>query len=249
MMPLARGQVMAGFSEEGAPPPRPAFNVQDDAGLFTRNPEVLRGISDRLRGLEQKHQFRMYVLIESVVIGTSPVDLAAKLQQAWLPDGDGVVLVYEVDTKTFGMGRPYDSGDVTRPGKGTRIPSFVAADAVERIRSQLASTQKDVSSDPAELLDRLTTLFVQEFGTYLDRSTQPTPGDASTTKFFWVGGGVVCVLGGLVWWTARRFRKSEQVQRRVFRFAPVPDEQRLGAPFGAMVSSRPFSSPGPAHRP
>ncbi|BCU76084.1 TPM domain-containing protein [Luteolibacter sp. LG18] len=236
--PFGRGQMMAGFSADGPPPPRPAFNVQDNAGLYTRNPEGLRVISDRLRGLEQQHGFHLYVVTESVVMGATPVDLAARLQQAWLPEGDGVVLVYEVDTRAFGMGRPYDSGNVTKPGNGARIPSFVAAGVVERVRSQLASDQQR-TLDSQALLDHLTGLLVNEFGGYLEAS-RGSAIDAPTARIFWIGAGAAVVLGGLGWWIARRARRAEVERRRTYRFPPVPDQQRLGAPFGAMVSSRPF---------
>ncbi|MGC4015431.1 MAG: TPM domain-containing protein [Luteolibacter sp.] len=195
--------------------PRPAFNVQDDAGLFTRNPEGLRVISDRLRSLEKKHNFRMYVLIESVVIGTTPVDLAARLQQIWLPDGDGVVIVYEVDTRAFGMGRPYDAGDVTRPGKGVRIPSFVAAGAVERIRDQLSVNQRETASDlgrPARPSDLPFFVRIRDLIPLSGAGRQPEPRRCLAGKILPLG--VACCIGRrLVLWFSAVTAGAEPIGR------------------------------------
>ena len=234
--PVAQAQAVPSLYGDDPPPPRPAFNVRDNAGLFTRDPDRLRGISDRLRLLDERHGFHVYVVIESAVMGSSVIDLAARLQQAWLPDGDGFVIVFESDTRSFGLGRNYEVSDADDAKSRTDVPSFYAADALERIRSQL-----DPKLEPADLIDQLTLLLSADVGGYLDRRHAPEPG-GQTLRLVLVAVGVLSALGLVGLGIARLAQQAEKRRKRSFRFPPASGEQRLGAPFGAKVSSRRFGA-------
>lgn len=236
LVPGARAQAVPGLFGDDPPPPRPAFNVQDNAGLFARDPDRLREISDRLRLLDQRHGFHVYVVVESAVMGSSAIELAARLQQAWLPDGDGFVIVFESDTRSFGLGRNYDVSDADDAESRTDVPSFYAADALERIRSQL-----DPKLEPAELIDQLTLLLASDVGGYLDRRHAPEPG-GQTLRLVLAAVGVLSALGLIGLGIARLAQEAERRRKRSFRFPPASGEQRLGAPFGAKVSSRRFGA-------
>lgn len=235
LAPVAHGQVVPSLYGEELPPPRPAFNVQDKAGLFVREPERLREISDRLRVLEQRHGFHVYLVIESVVMGSSAIESAARLQQAWLPDGDGFVIVFETDNRAFGLGRNYEASSAEKMKSHTDIPSFYAAEAFERLRSQL-----DPKLEPAELVDQMTVLLVDDLGGYLDRHHAPESG-GKMLRLVLAAAGVLSALGLVGLGVARLTHLAEKRRRRSFRFPESPDRQRLGAPFGAKVSSRRFA--------
>lgn len=234
----AIGQAVSGFYGEGPPPPRPAFNVQDNAGLFQRDPDRLREISDRLRQLEQRHGFHVYVVVESVVMGSSPIELAARLQQAWLPDGDGFVIVFEADNRSFGLGRAYEASSVEELKATSEIPSFYAADAFDRIRARLDPGLED----PAGLLDQMTQLLVADIGGYLDRRHAPESA-GTTLRLVLASLGVLSALGLAGLGVARLLHQTERRRRRTYRFPSAAESQRLGAPFGAKVSSRRFAEP------
>lgn len=232
---MAHGQGVAGRYGDGPPPPRPAFNVQDNAGLFTRDPDRLRAISDRLRTLELRHGFHLYIVIEPVVMGSSAVELAARLQQAWLPNGDGFVLVFESDNGAFGLGHKYEVADGDEARFHAELPSYYAALALDRAHSRLAS-----DLEPGEMVDQISALLVEDVGGYLDRSAVP-PSAGLTLRLVLATVGALSALGLAGLGLARLAQRAERRRRRSFYFQEVSGEQRLGAPFGAMVSARRFS--------
>lgn len=234
--PVAQAQVVPSLYGDEPPPPKPAFNVQDNAGLFTRDPDRLRAISDRLRELEQRHGFRIYVVTEPVVMGSSSIELAARLQQAWLPDGDGFVIVFESDNRVFGLGRNYEVSDADEAKSRSVVPSFYAADALDRILAQL-----DPKLESPDLIDRLTSLLVADIGGYLDRRQAPEA-SGQNLRLVLAAVGVLCALGLLGLGLARLAHQAEKRRRRSYRFPPATDGQRLAAPFGAKVSSRRFGA-------
>jgi hypothetical protein len=232
---LARGLGVTERYGDGPPPPRPASNVQDNAGLFTRDPDRLRAISERLRTLEQRHGFHLYLVIEPVMIGSSAVELAARLQQAWLPDGDGFVLVFESDNGSFGLGHKYEVADGDKARFRAELPSYYAAQALDRARSRLAS-----DLEPDEMVDQLSRLLVEDVGGYLDRSLVPPSADR-TLRLVLATVGVLSALGLAGLGLARLAQRAERRRRRSYYFQEVSGEERLGAPFGALVSARRFS--------
>lgn len=239
----SHGQEISGFSGNSLPPPRPAYNVQDNAGLFARNQEQLKAISDRLYTLSEKNHFHIYVVIESAVMGSNPIELSARLQKAWLPDGDGFVIVYEVDSRSFGMGRPFD----TAASPATIIPSYVTADIITKVHTRLEGEIESLRAegkpmDNETLLDRLTLLLSKECGDYL--AVRQAPDESKEgIKLGMATVGIMALVGLVALLGAQLFRRREQHQSRSFSFPAVEDPQRLGAPFGAKVSARRFRGP------
>ena len=50
-------------------------------------------------------------VVEPVLIATTASELASQLQQSWLPDGGGLVVVYESDNRSLGFGREVGGGE------------------------------------------------------------------------------------------------------------------------------------------
>ena len=117
LMGSSAGQDLPEWLAKSANSKPPDFGVRDENGFFTRDSGAMKRISDQLRKLEADHGFRIFLLVEPVLIATSAPELAAQLQQSWLPKGDGLVVVYESDNRSLGFGRDVggepDTGDAT----------------------------------------------------------------------------------------------------------------------------------------
>ena len=119
--------MLAGFGQalpdwlarSGAPKP-PDFGIEDDSGFFNRSSGAVKRISDQLHKLEADHGFRIFLIVEPVLIATTAPELAAQLQRSWLPEGNGLVVVYESDSRSLGFGRDFegapDQKETLRPG-------------------------------------------------------------------------------------------------------------------------------------
>jgi hypothetical protein len=117
------------------------------------------------------------------------------------------------------------------------VPSFFAADTLDEIRARL-----DPNLEGADLLGQLTTLLVADVGDYLDRRKAPETAGA-TLRMVLAAVGVLSALGLVGLGLARLDHQAEKRRRRSYRFPDASGRQRLGAPFGAMVSSRRFAEP------
>jgi len=239
LAPVGRGQSATGFSGDTLPP-RPNSDVVDNAGLFSRNPKGLKIITDRLSRLEQSEGFHIYLVTDSVIMGSNPVEMATRLQQGWLPEGNGFVIVYEVDSGSFGIGRPYDVVFKAGNDGGSQIPTFVAAEIIEHVSRQLDQEQKVQPMDSQVLLDRLSILLVSECQRYLEQGRAKTKND-QTMKVAGAMLGAIVLLAVVGFGAVRLMHRKERKNNRSYRFPPVPDQQRLGAPFGAKVSARRFA--------
>jgi len=230
----AHGQTVSA-REDAKLPPAPAFWVRDDSGVYAREPESLRRLSDILRGLEVRHGLKIYLVLEPVLLGQSASGLANELNSAWLPDGEGFVIVYESDTRSIGLGRSF----VERPGARGGPGPWLGANDMLMIWTKAAGGIKD-EGGAKQYIEALVTALASGFDEYFTRKQTPPPaGRALRTGLFMVGGGVVlalAVMGGF--WLTRR----SEAERARIRFFPLLDTQeRLGAPFGGgSVSSRRF---------
>jgi hypothetical protein len=223
--------------ESGLLPARPESHVRDNAGLFTRDPEGLSKISERLQHLAAKHRYHVYVVIESALMGEPPVELAARLQAEWLPDNDGFVVVYQSDERKFGVAPPDNFRMLDENLKVSRIPPYAMVEIFERVGNKLGSPEK-IRSDT--FLDQFTTLLVAECDAFFEQIPKETLQSSAPVLLLWCA-AAIAVVGGAGWWIVRNLGKVDQRKSRTFYFPEREDSQRLGAPFGAKVISRRFS--------
>lgn len=239
-MPLcAVAQELQGWAESENLPRRPASGVLDEAGIFDRDPQRLQAISDRLQELERMCGFRMCVAVYAVLLDDSPSGRAGALQRAWLGNSDGLVIVYEADTKRLGYGRDMESVD-TRIGMAgqaiTAIPLYVLTPMLGRVNARLAGCPEQ---GPA-FVERLARDLATELEAYFQRGQAEQPkGRVLRLVLLLVGAACGAALLGLLF--NKLMDRAEAKRKKVFHFPDVVVGMRLGAPYGGgKISSGSF---------
>jgi len=174
-------------------------------------------------------------VVEPALIATSAPEMAAKLRQAWVPEGDGLVMVFESDSRHLGIGR-----DLTRSAENPpRVPSHELTALLNRA---LESADPKLATEA--YVENLVEKLTGELNAYFKRRATPPPADRSVKVGLLVVGTLALLglgaigLSGLV-------RHSSMAGVRSFRFPTVDRSERLGAPCGGNVTARRFAPPGP----
>ena len=221
----------------GAKQPPPSC-VQDEGNFFNKNSGAFKRISEQLRRLELDHGYKIYLVVEPVLIATSPSELAAELLKAWVPDGNGLVLVFESDSRHLGIGR--DLATRSDPSAGASlVPSHETSAILAR-----ASESTDTTLSPEPYLETLVGSLVREYEAYFKRRATPPPAERSV-KIVLLVVGIVALLGLGAIAIGGLIRHSSMAASRSFRFPVVDRPERLGAPCGGSVTTRRFSPPRP----
>jgi hypothetical protein len=218
-------------------PPKPtAMGVRDVNGFFSRDSGARKRISAQLLQLETAHDFRIYLMVEPVLIATTAPELAAQLQQIWLPQGNGLVVVYEADSRRIGYGR--DVAGLPGPQvPASRIPTHEMAALLDR-----ATAATDQQLAPEAYIEALMANLAREIGGYFERRKAPPPADRSLRLTLLALGGLTLLALGAVL-VAALGRLPGAAGSRKFRFPPVAATERLGAPGGGgKVITRRFRS-------
>jgi hypothetical protein len=227
-------EAQAALSASQAQPP--VSGVLDSAGFFNRNPEALQRISDRIQKLDHDHGYKIYLVIEPVLLTSSAPELAAALRQAWVPDGNGMVVVFESDSRKVGVGRDLTSNPINHKNS-LQVPSNQVNAILER-----AMAGVDPQLGPLPYLEALIGRLGDEVDAYFHHLSVQPPAERSVKLGLLIIGGlallglVAIALGGFV-----RFSSMAGTQR--FRFPVVDRPERLGAPCGASVTARRFAPP------
>lgn len=214
----------------------PDFGILDEGGFFNRNSGAMKRISDQLRKLESDHGFRIYLVVEPVLIATTAPELAAQLQQSWLPEGNGLVVVFESDNRSLGFGR--DLGGT--PGAiedASHVPTHETAAILLRAQEGMEETPV-----PEASIESLMGNLVMEFTSYFERRSAPLPaGRSLRLGLLTIGGVTLLALGAIV--VGAIVRLPSMAGSRRFRFPLVDRPERLGAPCGGgNVTVRRFKS-------
>lgn len=225
-----------GMSKNAGENPPPALAIVDDSNFFIKSSGAFKRISEQLRGLEVDHGYKIYLVVKPVLISTTPSELAAELRQAWIPDGNGLVLVFESDSRQLGIGR--DLASRPDPTESlVRVPSHetsaLLARAVEAADPKLA---------PEPYLEALVGSLVREYEGYFKRRATLPPAERSM-KIGLLIVGILALLGLGAIAVGGLMRHSSMVMGRSFRFPVVDRPERLGAPCGASVTTRRFAPP------
>lgn len=212
------------LAENGLRKP-PDFGIQDEGGFFNRNAGAMKRISDRLRKLEADHGFHILLMVEPVLIGTTAPELAAELQPYWLPEGNGLVVVYESDSRSIGFGRDVGGEPATGAIAG-RVPTHETAAILEQARE---ATDPDLA--PEAYVESLMGNLVSGFDDYFKlRKAPPPPGRALRLGLLAIGGLTLLALGAIG--IGALARLPSMAGTRSFRFPVVDRPERLGAPSG-----------------
>jgi hypothetical protein len=174
-------------------------------------------------------------VVEPVLIAATAPEMAAELRQAWVPDGNGLVMVFESDSRQLGVGRDL-TGSAENP---LRVPSHELTALLNR-----ALEAADPKLAKEAYIENFVEQLTGELDSYFKRRATPPPADRSVKIGLLVAGtlallGLAAIgLGGLV-------RHSSMAGVRSFRFPTVDRPERLGAPCGGNVTARRFAPPTP----
>jgi len=213
----------------------PDSGVRDASGFFGRESGAGERISAQLRQLENDHGYRMYLVVEPVFISATAPELAVQLHQAWLPDGNGMVIVFEGGSRSMGFGRDL----------GVKKEAEVAGDLVPTHETaailQKALLATDTALAPPVYLETLVGNLVRELNGYFQRRAAPPP-DGRSLRFALLALGGLALLGLVAIAVGALTRLRSVAGVRALRFPAVDRPERLGAPCGGSVTTRGFGN-------
>lgn len=219
-------------------PPPPASGILDTGGFFNRDPSAFKRISEQLHQLEQDHGFKIYLVVEPVLIATSAPEWAELLRHQWLPDGNGMVVAYESNSQNLGVARDM-AGGPDLADNPARVPSNETTAMLHRA---MDATKLDKRSET--FLETLIVNLVGEFDGYFKRRATPPPPERSM-KIGLLAIGTLSLLGLAMIGLGGLLRHSSMAGVRRFRFPVVDRPERLGAPCGSCVTARSFGPKRP----
>jgi hypothetical protein len=214
----------------------PAFGVLDESNLFSKDSGAFKRISDQLRKLELAHNYKIYLVVESVLIGSTPSELAADLRRAWIPEGNGLVLVFETDSRRLGIGQDLENHPAIT-GQGSRIPVNETSGMLIR-----AAEATDIQLAPEPYLETLVNRLYHEHEDYFKRLATPTPPERSVKTGLLIL-GILAVLGLGAIAIGALLHHSSIAAGMKFRFPVVDRPERLGAHCGGSATARKFAIP------
>ncbi|MGJ8643177.1 MAG: TPM domain-containing protein [Luteolibacter sp.] len=206
-------------------PQPPPSGLSDEGNILGRNSDAQRQIINQLKKLESEHNYRLYVILERSLIGTTPSTLAADLQQEWMPKGEGLVVVFESDTRRLGFGRGLDASEGIMEGT-EGVPAY---SLVEIISDALQASEG--IEVPELFIQKLVDEMCVNLEAYFKKKEAPEKGGRSLRlALATIGALSLLALGGMmVGWM---MGKSEKKQGRVLKFPEIDTPERLGAPYG-----------------
>jgi hypothetical protein len=206
-------------------PLRPANGLSDVYGVIARDTEAQQNITGLIRDLEIRYGYKLYVVLERKLILTTANSLASQLCEMWLPNGGGLVIVFELDTRKIGCG--YRFG---KSGEGMESDSEVPAYELEAILARAFADMKRSESMESNM-ESAVTLIGEGIHDYFDRKKVP-PEEGRSLKLALIAVGALSLLalGGMLlgWLLGKSDRK--QSKKRTFPLFDVPE--RLSAPYG-----------------
>lgn len=223
--------------EKLAKEPPPAFGVVDDGHFFNKNSRAFDRISEQLRKLEKDHGYKIYLVVEPLLITTTPSELAAELRQIWAPDGNGLVLVFESNSHHLGIGWDLTSNQDRLIANASQVPSHETSAMLARARDST-----DGSLAPEPYIETLVANLVREHEGYFSRRAEPPPPERSVKMGLLIVGTLALLgLGAII--AGAIVRHSSMSGVRKFRFPVLDRPERLGAPCGGSVTTRRFAPP------
>jgi hypothetical protein len=212
--------------------PVPDRQVNDLNGFFGNDPEVIRRIAVKLWQLQADHGYRIYVVVEPVLMSDNAPRLAAMLQKNWLPDGNGLVIVYEGDSRSLGIGRNVAPMEASAP------PMLTTHQTDALLHAAVAAT--DPVLPPVEFMEALVDNLTREFNGFFERRDAPPPQVRSLRRGLLVV-GLLALLALAVIGVCALTRLKSMTPARTLWFPELERPERLGAPCGARVTCRKIS--------
>ena len=241
MLCLMLGTAVVGAGDSGTlpVPPEPVGGVLDDARVFETAQERLGVLQNRIESTSQLTGIPVRVAVFDTLIGRTLAEEAARLREAWLGGGAGVLLVIESDSGRWQVvwadGGPVPAeGMPAVPGVGPGVvPGPEQLRIEERMRSLGVPGQRSV-----EDTERLVMTLVEGVETAVAEEARPG-GWTKEVVVMVIGLLAAILLAAMLGWAWVRRHASRARERMVF--PEVSIGRRLGAPYGGgKVTARRF---------
>ncbi len=213
----------------------PESGILDASHLLDHHSDSFQRISSEIRKLRADRGFSIYLVLEPVLIGTSVQELANELRRSWLPDGTGVVLVFETDSRMLGVGQEMIEKPEQKETAG-HVPNF---ESTAILTQSMAAVDKNLPTEA--YLDAFVGKLAEGFNNYFDRLETPPPKQRSIRTALLVVGGL-SLLGLAAIAAGALIRYTSMAKVGTYRFPVVDRPERLGAPGGASVTCRRFAT-------
>lgn len=202
--------------------------LTDESGVLGKGSDAQRRVAAMIEDLERERGYRIFLVIERSLISSNANDMAAQLQQEWLPEGGGMVVVYESDTRELGLGRNLDPEEGISEGE-IGVPSYELFRIIGHALT--AADKKEGAEKPEIFIEALMAEICEEIEAYFAKKEAPAESGRSL-RLALVTVGALSLLAlcgmGLSWLSGKADRR--QAETRVFPVIDVPE--RLGAPYG-----------------
>lgn len=109
-------------------PPVPSSGLLDEDDVLKDDPAINSRLIMLLQDLEERHSYRLIVVLERWLIRTAAQDFASSAQLEWLPEGGGLVVVFEWNTGNMGFRRGLNGIEMI--DNECDFPSFALTDIV-----------------------------------------------------------------------------------------------------------------------
>jgi hypothetical protein len=227
--------------DDFVPPPPPEDRLLDESRVLARDEERRQAIVAALAELEAKHGFRIYYALYSSLYGRSLNERARQLQEAWLGDKPGLVLLLETDSRTYRFAMPVPRPREIEPGTKLEMPessdlSLLDLSIVDRGLEGSLMT----AGDSAEFAKRLGTGVATGVSAVFDQqATRPAGGNRS--RMILLAIGLISVAGLVALLVVAGLKRAEARSLERYVFPKISVGMRLGAPYGGgKISSRSF---------
>ncbi|MGJ8634428.1 MAG: hypothetical protein ACSHX7_10970 [Luteolibacter sp.] len=210
----------------------PVTGLQDNENVLGKDSNAQRRVIEMVQQLKHDHDYQIYVVLKRALISTNASHLSSRLQKDWLPDGNGMVIVFESDTNRLGFGRDMDAKD-DMTEKSPSVPTY---QVLELITQALKDSREDQKEGADVYFEKLLTRIVTKLNEYFVAKSDPV-GNGRSLRLALATVGALSLLAlcgmGLGWIMAKADGKT--VKNRIF--PKVEQPERLGAPYGAAVTS------------
>lgn len=234
-LPLV-GQVL-----EDSIPRAPEGRILDEARLFGLEPEILDELSARISSISDRTGYEIYVAIFDSLIGSDVKEQSQWLQDAWVGDAAGVVLVLESDSSLFEIAWSRMPDAMSESGE--KVPVLGSSDLAPQDQITILNSILALRSDEKSSAESAQTL-IKTFADGIDEAFKEVD-EAQPARWnvrvLMLGTGLLAgmLLVGLL--VGASIRRSDRKVADRLIFPRVTVGMRLGAQSGGgKISSRSF---------
>ena len=234
-------------SDELPVPREPKGHVLDDARLFSYEAERLQNLDQKIASFSERTGYEVKVAFFDSLIGETLPEKVHQLEDHWLTDGAGLVLVVVTDNGQWKIGWEETPEMVTEGGK--HVPVIDERDIAPQQKVELVTRMSAVpkmetgSIEDAEQLVNVLLAGLEEAYSPIAEEQQ---GKRHKVKVVMLGLALLSAMVLAAIGVGVLLRRSDQRKIQPMLFPDVTVRQRLGASAGGgKISSRSFRDARP----